>query len=353
MTSFAHDVVRWQRAHGRHDLPWQTSRDPYRIWVSEIMLQQTQVATVIPYYERFMARFPDVRALANARLDDVLAHWSGLGYYSRARYLHNAALKIRDAHGSRFPRTHETIAALPGVGRSTAAAIAVFAFGARDAILDGNVKRVLARVCGIGGHAGEKATTERLWDAAESFLPDTNVEVYTQGLMDLGAMVCVRHRPKCYACPVASHCVALREGRTGELPTPRPRKVLPRRETVMLILEHEGKLLLEKRAAPGIWGGLWCFPEVSAVDDPIALCRHRFGAEVRPMKHLPKIEHGFTHFSLTISPQHLRVSSVIPCAGETEYQWLPNDEVRKAAIPAPVGRILEMVRESATSTHGT
>jgi A/G-specific adenine glycosylase len=353
MTSFANDVVSWQRTHGRHDLPWQASRDPYRIWVSEIMLQQTQVATVIPYYERFVMRFPDVRALANGSVDDVLARWSGLGYYSRARHLHDAALRICDAHGGRFPRTRETIAALPGVGRSTAAAIAVFAFGARDAILDGNVKRVLARVCGISGHAGERPTADKLWEAAERFLPAKHVEVYTQGLMDLGAMVCVRHRPKCDACPVAKHCVALREGRTRELPTPRPRKELPRRTTVMLILEHDGKLLLEKRAAPGIWGGLWCFPEVSATDDAIALCRHRYGAEVHPVKRLADIEHGFTHFRLTISLRHLRVSSVVACAGEAEYQWLENDEVRQAAIPAPVGRILEMVNESARSTHAS
>jgi A/G-specific adenine glycosylase len=353
MKSFARDVVTWQHTHGRHDLPWQASRDPYRIWVSEIMLQQTQVATVIPYYERFMTRFPDVHALANAPLDDVLAQWSGLGYYSRALHLHNAALKIRDTHGGQFPCTRETIAALPGVGRSTAAAIAVFAFGARDAILDGNVKRVLARVCGISGHAGERITANKLWDAAEHFLPARHVEGYTQGLMDLGATVCARHRPKCDACPVASHCVAFRDGRTRELPTPRPRKALPRRTTVMLILEHEGKLLLEKRPAPGIWGGLWCFPEVSATDDAIALCRHRFGAEVHLAKRLPDIEHGFTHFSLTIFPRHLRVSNVIARAGEAEYQWLPSEEARKVAIPAPVGRILEMVSASARSTHGT
>ena len=351
MTAFASRVVTWQRAHGRHDLPWQGSRSAYDIWVSEIMLQQTQVATVIPYYERFMTRFPDVRALANAPLDDVLAHWSGLGYYSRARHLHGAAVRIRDVHAGLFPRTRETIAALPGVGRSTAAAIAVFAFGAREAILDGNVKRVLARVCAIGGHPGEKRTADKLWAAAERFLPERDLEAYTQGLMDLGATVCVRHRPQCEACPVARHCVAFREGRTHELPTPRPRKVLPRRTTVMLILEHEGKLLLEKRAAPGIWGGLWCFPELSATDDAVALCMHRFGAEVRRVEHLPDIDHGFTHFSLTISPQHWRVTNMVPRAGEAQYQWLQNDEVRNAAIPAPVGRILEMVTPSTRSTH--
>jgi A/G-specific adenine glycosylase len=353
MIDFAARLVEWQRTHGRHDLPWQASRDPYRIWVSEIMLQQTQVATVIPYYERFMARFPDVRTVARARLDDVLAHWSGLGYYARARQLHRAALAIRDVHGGQFPCTPEAIGTLPGIGRSTAAAISVFAYGTRSAILDGNVKRVLARVCGIGGYPGGKATADALWRAAERLLPDCDIEAYTQGLMDLGATVCVRHRPKCLLCPVAGQCVARREGRVDELPTPRPRKVLPHRRTIMLVLEHKGAVLLEKRPAPGIWGGLWCFPEVSVEDDAIALCRRRFGAEVRALDRLPEVEHGFTHFSLTISPRHAEVSSVIPHVGAGEFQWLQNEQVREAAIPAPVRRILDLACNAADARHGT
>jgi A/G-specific adenine glycosylase len=349
MTSFASEIVAWQRTHGRHDLPWQRSRDAYRIWVSEIMLQQTQVATVIPYYERFMKRFPDVGALAEAPLDDVLAHWSGLGYYSRARNLHAAALKIRDDHGGRFPSTTQAIASLPGIGRSTAAAIRVFAYGAREAILDGNVKRVLARVCAISGHAADKATATRLWAAAERLLADVSVQAYTQGLMDLGAMVCLRRRPKCDLCPVAGRCVALRDKRTDELPTPRARKAYPHRATVMLVLEHQGKVLLEKRPPAGIWGGLWCFPEVNAGEDATAVCRRRFGAEVEMLEALPDIEHGFTHFSLTISPRRVDVSGLVPQVAELEYRWLPREQARRVGIPAPVARILDLLTMSAAS----
>jgi A/G-specific adenine glycosylase len=343
MTAFATGIVSWQRAHGRHDLPWQVSRDPYRIWISEIMLQQTQVATVIPYYQRFMERFPTVAALAEAALDHVLAQWSGLGYYSRARNLHRAALDIRDLHGGCFPEAVQSIEALPGIGRSTAAAIAVFAFGAREAILDGNVKRVLSRVCGISGYPGDKATADRLWQAADRVLPEQDVETYTQGLMDLGATVCVRRRPLCDRCPVAGRCVALAENRIHELPSPRPRKPLPHRATVMLELEHAGKVLLEKRPAAGIWGGLWCFPEVNATDEAIGFCRGRFGAEVERVELLPDIEHGFTHFSLTISPRRVALSGVAPHAGEYDCLWLQRDDARRAGIPAPVARILDLL----------
>ena len=343
MTTFAAEIVSWQRAHGRHDLPWQVSRDPYRIWISEIMLQQTQVMTVIPYYQRFTERFPTIAALADAPLDDVLAQWSGLGYYSRARNLHRAAVTIRDFHDGCFPADIEVIEALPGIGRSTAAAIAVFAFGARAAILDGNVKRVLARVCGISGYPGDKATADRLWQAAERVLPEQDVETYTQGLMDLGATLCLRRRPLCDLCPVAGRCIARAENRAHELPSPRPRKPLPHRATVMLVVEHGGKVLLEKRPAAGIWGGLWCFPEVKAIDEAIGFCRGRFGAKVERVEPLPDIEHGFTHFSLTISPRRVAVSGVVPQASESDYLWLQRDEARRAGIPAPVARILDLM----------
>jgi len=346
MKAFGSRVVAWQRRHGRHDLPWQGTRDPYRIWVSEIMLQQTQVATVIPYYERFMARFPDVAALAAAPLDDVLAHWSGLGYYSRARNLHQAATVVRDRHAGVFPSTFDDVAALPGIGRSTAAAILVFAYGRRHAILDGNVKRVLARACGIAGHAGDKATADALWSAAEGLLPVRGIESYTQGLMDLGATVCLRRQPKCGACPVNESCIALRVGRIDEIPAPRPRKELPHRNTVMLVLDRSGALLLERRPAPGIWGGLWCFPELADDEDAAAVSLQRYGASVGAAQPLPDVEHGFTHFSLTISPRKLEVTSVVPRAAETGYRWLTIEEAAKAGIPAPVRRILESLPRS-------
>ena len=344
LVSFADDVIAWQAAHGRHDLPWQNTCDAYAIWVSEIMLQQTQVATVIPYYRRFMARVPDVGVLAAAPLDDVLSHWSGLGYYSRARNMHRAAELIRDNHHGRFPKTLDDIERLPGIGRSTAAAIAVFAYGARRAILDGNVKRVLARIGGILGYPGAKRVADELWRAAELLLPERHVEAYTQGLMDLGATVCQRSTPRCGACPVTQHCTALREGRTDTLPSPRPRKALPHRNTVMLILEHDGALLLEKRPAPGIWGGLWCFPEASADDDIETACVQRFGACIGAIQRLPDVEHGFTHFSLTITPQRLQVRALQSRAAESDYQWLPIEQLQAAPVPAPVKRIAALLR---------
>jgi len=343
--AFGEEVVAWQRQHGRHDLPWQGTRNAYRIWVSEIMLQQTQVGTVVPYYERFMARFPDVAALAVADQDTVLSHWSGLGYYSRARHLHRAARIIRDVHGGSFPSGFEAVASLPGIGRSTAGAIMVFAYGERHPILDGNVKRVLARVCGIAGYPGDAVVANALWEAAQRLLPEKGVESYTQGLMDIGATLCRRRQPFCGMCPVNHSCSALRDGRIDELPAPRPRKVLPHRSTVMLILEHRGALLLERRPAPGIWGGLWCFPEIPGGEDPTDFSLRHFGANISNLEHMASVEHGFTHFSLTISPRWLEVSSVLPRIAEPGHQWLPIDEIGGAAIPAPVRRIVEELRQ--------
>jgi A/G-specific adenine glycosylase len=347
MNAFAKRIVSWQHTYGRNDLPWQRSRDPYRIWVSEIMLQQTQVSTVIPYYERFMTSFPEVHALADASLDDVLAHWSGLGYYSRARHLHRAARMIRDDHDGRFPERLDAVTALPGIGRSTAAAILVFAYGAREAILDGNVKRVLARVRGIEGSAGEKHVANALWRAAEKLLPREDVRSYTQGLMDLGATVCVPRSPRCDVCPVKTLCFARRLGRTSELPAPRPRKARPHRRTTMLVLQHGDRLLLERRPAPGIWGGLWCFPEIDSAEDPATFCMRRFGLRVSAEERLPQIEHGFTHFTLTISPLRLAVAPLRAQAREPGRQWLRTEKIEALARPAPVSRILALVRASA------
>ena len=338
---FGARVVAWQREHGRHALPWQNTRDAYAIWVSEIMLQQTQVATVLPYYSRFMASFPTVRALADAALDDVLAHWSGLGYYSRGRNLHAAAVVVRDEHGGVFPQTVEAVEALPGIGRSTAAAILVFSRGARHAILDGNVKRLLARHCGVPGFPGETRVARELWSHADRLLPLVEVEAYTQGLMDLGATVCTRRNARCAECPVSADCVALREDLVDTLPSPRPKKELPRRRTVMLVLSRGGEVLLEKRPAPGIWGGLWSFPEALAGDDHAALCAQRYGAAVGACEHLPHVEHGFTHFRLTIEPRRFEVSAVEPRAAQAQWQWLALDRVKDAAIPAPVRVIVD------------
>ncbi len=346
MTDFATKVIGWQRRHGRHDLPWQNTRDVYRIWLSEVMLQQTQVAAVIPYYRRFLRRFPRLKALAAAPLDDVLAVWSGLGYYARARNLHRAAQRIVTEHRGRFPRSFEAVLALPGVGRSTAAAICVFAFGDRHAILDGNVKRLMARCYGIAGYPGDAKTTARLWRRTEQLLPLRNVETYSQGLMDLGAAICVRGKPRCEVCPVAPDCVARRRGTIGRLPAPRPRKSLRQRRTHMLVLLHAGQVLLEKRAASGVWGGLWSLPEVASGTDIAALCAQRYGAQIATHAKLPTVAHGFTHFRLDIEPHCLGVARVAPRAAAPGARWLPLEDALSAAIPAPVRRILAALADS-------
>ena len=312
--SFAQKLIAWQRRYGRHDLPWQGTRDPYRIWLSEVMLQQTQVRAVIPYFNRFVERFPSIEALARASEDEVLQLWSGLGYYARGRNLHKAA---REIERNGFPRTAGAIAALPGVGRSTAAAIAVFAFGERAAILDGNVKRVLARSFG---------TEENLWALAEQLLPQKHVEIYTQGLMDLGATVCTR-KPECDECPVRARCVARKSGRIGELPAPRPRKALPLKKATWYVYRDAGKVLLERRPSAGIWGGLWCFPEKALRKASSAL-------------RLEPIDHGFTHFRLRIQPL---LCNAKPRDGGGRL-WIDVQEARNAAVPTPVRALLGKLR---------
>jgi A/G-specific adenine glycosylase len=339
-TGFSDTLIEWQQRAGRHDLPWQVSRDPYRIWLSEIMLQQTRVGTVIPYFERFIARFPDLTSLANADEDAVLSLWSGLGYYARARNLHRAARQVMRESGGMFPRRFENIVALPGVGRSTAGAIAVFAYRERHAILDGNVRRVLARCFGIEGYPGDKPVQDALWRLAESLLPQRAIEAYTQGLMDLGATICTRSRPRCGACPLVSRCVASRDRRVGSLPTPRPRKALPHRATAMLLLCWGNLVLLEKRSAAGIWGGLWSLPEV---DDPALaeqVCTQRYGIRAGGIRTLAPVRHGFTHYTLDIQPLRIEVVRVLPRAEAPGRVWLPVDEAIGAAIPAPVRSIL-------------
>lgn len=338
---FAWRVIAWHRNHGRHDLPWQATRDPYRIWVSEIMLQQTQVTTVIPYFTRFMEEFPDLKRLARADSDRVLALWAGLGYYARARNLHHAARLMLEQYGSRFPRRFEDIAALPGVGRSTAAAIAALAFGERRAILDGNVKRVLARFFGIEGYPGAKSVENALWEGAEALLPERDVETYTQALMDLGAMVCLRRAPLCGHCPVRKDCAAFASGRTAELPAPRPRKTIPLREAAFLALLRKGEVMLEKRPPAGVWGGLWCLPELPPWEDAADYCARQLGVEVAQVTPLAPVEHAFTHFRLRIRPQLARVRRLIPRAEQPGRLWLNLEDISGAALPAPMKKLLQ------------
>jgi A/G-specific adenine glycosylase len=340
MTEFASRVVAWQREHGRHDLPWQGTRDPYRIWLSEVMLQQTQVATVAPYYLRFVARFPDLRALALASLDEVLALWSGLGYYSRARNLHRAARFIVEEHRGEFPSEHDEVLRLPGVGRSTAAAILAFSRGERRAILDGNVKRVLARVFAVGGYPGDRQVESELWRHADALLPAEGIEAYTQGLMDLGARICTRTQPACGLCPVASVCAAHAEGREESYPEPRPAKRLPERETLMLMFLDRGSVLLEKRPPTGVWGGLWSLPEADVDADPEKACRDRFAVPPMHVRRLDPIRHGFTHFRLTIYPVAVQLAGIGPKVEEFSAIWLRPEDAEKVALPAPLKPLL-------------
>lgn len=340
MSDFANRLIAWQKIHGRHDLPWQNTTDPYAIWVSEIMLQQTQVTAVIGYYRKFMQRFPTIAALACAEQDEVLQYWSGLGYYSRARNLHNAANQIIDMHHGAFPQDFDSIQDLPGIGRSTAAAIASFAFNQVQTILDGNVKRVLARHFLVEGWPGSPKVENQLWLLAEQLLPEQDMVAYTQGLMDLGATLCTRTRPQCYACPVAQTCKAYAENRVKDLPTPKPRKATPEKHTIMLILRRGDEIMLEKRPATGIWGGLWSFPEIEVGSDLEALVSTRLGMEVEAEKPLAKLSHAFTHFKLHIQPQPLRVLKMQNKVQESGQIWLSIDDAIGAAIPTPVRKLL-------------
>ncbi|HVO87522.1 MAG TPA: A/G-specific adenine glycosylase [Casimicrobiaceae bacterium] len=342
---FAHRIVTWQRRHGRHDLPWQNTRDAYRIWLSEIMLQQTQVSTVLPYYERFVAAYPDVAALAAASIDRVLQLWSGLGYYRRAHHLHAAACEVVERHGGSFPTDAATLQSLPGIGRSTAAAIAAFSSGERAAILDGNVKRVLARHRGIDGYPGSPEVQTRLWSAADALLPPSrDIASYTQGLMDLGATLCLRRNPQCEACPVSEDCVARREGRIHSLPAPRPVRVRPERAVRLLIIEHSGTILLERRPPTGVWSGLWSLPEVKLDEDVRVAMKTKFALDVQAGEAMPVLRHEFTHFALTMHPQLVRVARVADVCAQQETIWLAPDDAIAAALPSPIRKLLRALR---------
>ena len=335
--SFAARVVRWQRSHGRHGLPWQGTRDPYRVWLSEVMLQQTQVATVMGYYARFVDRFPTVQALAAAPLDEVLALWSGLGYYSRARNLHRCAQQVVASHGGEFPATRDELAQLPGIGRSTAAAIAAFCHGERVAILDGNVKRVLARALGFEGDLALAAEQRRLWAAAESLLPVRGIAEYTQGLMDLGATLCSLRRPDCTRCPLAASCVAHASGTPERLPLKSRRLKRGRRSHALLWLQHRGRLWLVQRPMQGVWAGLFSLPEYESVAALEAATENWPGHG----EWLADIEHALTHFDWTLSPQAWRwpARSALPDLGPG--RWVTRDAALALGLPAPIRRLLQ------------
>lgn len=340
MSEFAEKLIAWQRDHGRHDLPWQQSRDPYAIWVSEIMLQQTQVSAVIGYYGRFMTRFPDIATLAHASQDEVMQYWSGLGYYSRARNLHHAAQTIMREHGGIFPQDIQSVQALKGIGRSTAAAICVFAFGQRHTILDGNVKRVLARLYAIEQWPGLPSAETQLWQYAEALLPENHLPAYIQGLMDFGATLCTRRKPECGRCPMQSLCQAWQQNKVALLPVARPKKVLPEKATTLLVVLDAGQVLLEKRPNHGIWGGLWSLPEITPQQIATEVASAKLGLDTESLETMPVFNHTFTHFKLEITPQPLRVQGrqEIPPPG---YVWLSLNDALQAAIPTPVKRILQ------------
>jgi len=341
MKRFSTRVVAWQRQHGRHGLPWQAS-DPYRVWLSEIMLQQTQVSVVLPYYARFLARFPDVHALAAASLDDVLQAWAGLGYYTRARNLHACARAVVAQHGGVFPPSAAALAQLPGIGRSTAAAIAAFCFSERAAILDGNVKRVLARHFAVAGDPGRAAVAAQLWDIAVRELPDAaDMAHYTQGLMDLGATLCTRSAPACDRCPVQSSCVALREARIDELPARKQARAVPLRRVHWLLPMWWGGTVLVRRAASGLWGGLHAPLEFDALDR-LRNSAATLGAELDAPQ-APR-RHGFTHFTLEYTVYPAWVDGPPCLLAEDGLAMVKWGDIDTVAVPAPVRSLLRDMR---------
>ncbi len=347
--SFAQRVTQWQRVHGRHDLPWQRTQDPYRVWLSEIMLQQTQVATVLAYYERFLNRFADVQALAQAPLDDVLAAWSGLGYYRRARMAHQCAQVVMRDHGGAFPTTRHALETLPGIGRSTAAAIAAFCFGEREAILDGNVKRVLTRHAGFAGDLNRAAELGCLWTMAEALLPASGIAGYTQGLMDLGADVCLSRKPRCAVCPVADDCVALRQGQPERYPVAPSLLKRTTRTSIWLWLEHRGRVWLAQRPPSGVWAGLWSLPEFTDFES-LRWATHGWPGTGHAM---PTVEHALTHIQWTLVPRRW----VLPSAADGEAfaaklgspapgRWATPTQALELGLPTPWRRLMQAHRDA-------
>ena len=339
-------LLAWYDRHGRKTLPWKRKRDAYRIWVSEIMLQQTQVATVIPYFKRFIARFPDVRSLARADLDEVLHLWTGLGYYARARNLHQAAQRIVKEHAGAFPRHYEAVADLPGIGRSTAGAIFALAFNQRHPILDGNVKRVLARYHAIESPLNQRETEERLWQLAEKHTPRTRVADYTQAIMDLGATVCTRTKPQCSACPLRTNCRACRLGTPQDYPVRATRRITPVKATRMLMIrDARGRVLLQRRPPAGLWGGLWGFPEC-ANSNARQWCHKILGINIHTESPWPTLRHSFSHFHLDITPIPAQLVGGTDQAMENaETVWYNVRRPDQRGFSAPVKYLLDELRK--------
>jgi A/G-specific adenine glycosylase len=343
--NFSSRILDWFDQHGRHDLPWQEDTTPYRVWISEIMLQQTQVKTVIPYFERFMEAFPTVQNLAEAPEDEVLHLWTGLGYYARARNLHKAAKQVALNGCGEFPTTIEGLCELPGIGRSTAGAIASIAMGQHAAILDGNVKRVLARYRAVDGWPGKTAVHNALWQIAEKYTPTDRCADYTQAMMDLGATVCTRSSPDCEQCPLASDCAARIAGTQSQYPGKKPRKVMPVRQTrFVMARDSEGQLLLEKRPASGIWGGLWCFPEAGDELEIESWCMDRFGGLPRSQRAWPGFRHTFSHYHLDIEPLLVEIGAPSHTVMDADRQlWYNVRQPPQIGLAAPVADLLQQL----------
>jgi A/G-specific adenine glycosylase len=345
---FTERLLAWFAIHGRHNLPWQMNPTPYRVWVSEVMLQQTQVSTVVPYYERFMARFPEVQSLAAAPLDEVLHLWTGLGYYARARNLRACAQALVARHGGEFPVDIEAVIALPGIGRSTAGAILALSRGQRQPILDGNVKRVLARVFGIAGDPGSAAVIETLWAQSEACTPKLNVGAYTQAIMDLGATVCTRANPACTVCPMSTDCVAALEGRQAELPGRKVKRARGSRAATLLIAEKESEgsiaVLVERRTSVGVWGGLWSPPQFESEFAALDWCRREIGEPHMAPQHLGAIHHAFTHFDLLLTPLRVRCQPSDAVRDGDDRLWYRLGDPPRVGLPQPILKLFERLR---------
>ncbi len=346
-TEFAARLLEWFAANGRKDLPWQHNPTPYRVWVSEIMLQQTQVATVIPYYERFMTRFPDVAALAKADIDDVLHHWSGLGYYARARNLHRAARTVIDAYGGHFPSTFEDVVDLPGIGRSTAGAILALSRNERHPILDGNAKRVLARYHAVDGWPGQTKVSQILWRHAERNTPASSSAEFTQAIMDLGATVCTRSRPLCDRCPFETDCIAHRRKQEADYPGRRPKKDKPLKKTQMVLVYAGDSVYLERRPPSGIWGGLWSFPEIEPQADATLWCQQTLNASPAELQKWQTVRHSFSHYDLDIEPIAIRVQSADSLVADSaDRTWYEMAAPPAIGLAAPVSSLISKLRSA-------
>ena len=339
--SFSENVLAWFEQHGRHDLPWQENRTLYKVWLAEVMLQQTQVVTVIPYYQNFLAKFPEISDLANASQDEVLKLWAGLGYYTRARNLHKAAIAVEQQHQGRFPEIFDEVLALPGIGRSTAGAILAQSLGQRHAILDGNVKRVLSRYFEIEGWYGKKAVESQLWKKAEACTPEARLADYSQAMMDLGATVCTRSKPDCEQCPLSVGCLALKNQRVSELPTKKPKKKLPVKTVRMLLLSNtEGEILLEKRPPTGIWGGMWSLPEIALEEDIAEQCLQRWHCDVESSEDLAGFRHTFSHYHLDITPCRVQIKAQSTEVRDNDEQWCNSIQAKDRGLATAISKIL-------------